>query len=65
MIKKPENLKNNFSPIGGMTADYHHNYFMALEKNGFSVIDSKITDYEGEKHYHDLFLLAINNEYIQ
>ena len=64
MIKRPESIDQNLSPIGGMTADFHHNYFAVLEKNGFSVIQAKISNYPEEKNYHDLFLLAVKNEYI-
>ena len=30
MIKRPESIDQNLSPIGGMTADFHHNYFAVL-----------------------------------
>ncbi len=65
VIKKPENITDNYSPVGGLTADYHHNYFAALNKFKFSPVVSELREYEGEKHYHGLYIFAVDDVLIK
>ncbi len=63
-LKKPEDLKDNYSPIGGQTADFHHNYISILNKNNYSPVICELRNVEGELNYHDLFIFAVDNKLI-
>jgi len=65
MIKKPEDLDSNYSPIGGLTADFHHNYISVLNKYNFSPVVCELRNYVGEKHYHDLYIFAVDESLVE
>ena len=65
MIKKPEDLDSNYSPIGGLTADFHHNYISVLNKYNFSPVVCELRYYVGEKHYHDLYIFAVDESLVE